>query len=170
MVRQDKITYLITSFNSEGWLTLPKHESILDFLNKHVQSQPFLEDNMQFINQDKYLSDEDMFNQLCDNEYINTYLAQLTMCCVLDRNILPIDDTMNRILSRLGIVSKNQSNEYVYSKIGKYIPVKRSKFLHSNLIKLIKIYCVKEHPNCLECFLQKHCDFSQEKNEWGIEH
>ncbi len=168
MVRQDKITYIITSFNGEGWFELPKQESVVDFLNSHIKYSTLSEANIQHLTQDEYIPDDELYKNLISLDNVDDDLAKLAMCYSFDRDILPVDDSINMVLSRIGVVSRYKTNDENFELLGKYIPVERSKFLHVNLIKIATKFCDEDSPQCESCFFSDYCDYSQHKNEWRI--
>jgi endonuclease III len=170
MVRQDKISYIITCFNSEGWFELPEQESITDFLNARFQEPSLTSEQYQFLTQEMYIPDDELYQYLTNIDGIDEDCAKHVLCYGYNRDIFPVDDSINRVLCRTGVVPTGKSNDEIYHSLGKYIPVERSKFLHTNLNKVSELYCDEHNPKCASCFFQEHCDFAQAKNDWRIEH
>ncbi|MAQ43157.1 MAG: hypothetical protein CMG25_01540 [Candidatus Marinimicrobia bacterium] len=76
-------------------------------------------------------------------------------------NIL-IDDSVIRVLSRLGVVlEKFNQKELIQS-----IPLGRESFLLSNTMIHSEETCKAVNPCCDSCHMNSHCDYYNNKNSW----
>ena len=75
-----------------------------------------------------------------------------------------VDDYMERIFKRIGIISKIEKNPVKI--LTEYIPVNKHDFLKSALLEFSKEYCFENNPCCNSCCFDICCDYNNKKNDW----
>jgi endonuclease-3 len=84
-----------------------------------------------------------------------------TAACValfdLNREIMPVDTHIYRVVGRLGIAGRPRDREATYRALAGIVPEGRSLSLHVNLIRLGRAYCRPSNPLCDTCPIRRLC-------------
>ncbi len=150
MVRQDKITYLITHFSAEnrGFI----HLSIEDWLNSYLFNI-------------KLKSNSSSAGALVDS-HVDDAVDNIKSMAYQSENFVS-DVNSTRMLYRIGVVQTND-NLQTSIDMANFIPFGRSFLLFYNLYSLASELCTAFNPQCNQCELTEICDFYNEKNKWAI--
>jgi endonuclease-3 len=84
-----------------------------------------------------------------------------TAACValfdLNRDVLPVDTHVHRVIGRTGIVGAPGSREATFRALRGLAPEGKSLSLHVNLIRLGRELCRPASPRCEECPIRRNC-------------
>ena len=111
-------------------------------------------------------SDEKIISELTQIKGIGLKTVCIVMCFVLERDILPIDVHVNRILSRIGVVDSQRSPDKMFYSVSPMVPVGKHYYMHMNLIDFGRSTCSARSPKCSRCEIRVHCDYNNKKNYW----
>ena len=156
MVRQDKIAYIITFFQTYG-IEIPSGEAFRPWLDNYI--------HLQFPQIDNFESGNG--GLLIENNDISTKFIE-SIIEMNDRvNVFPANIVNNRIFVRLGIISTSNISE---TKIlmSEYIPYNKHALLFYNVEKIGNIICTPFNPDCNNCGLSEVCDYFNNKNDWRL--
>jgi len=102
-----------------------------------------------------------------DTEAVVDYLKRFrgvgskTAACValfdLEREIMPVDTHIHRVVGRLGIAGRPRDREATYRRLAGIVPEGRSLSIHVNLIRLGRAYCRPSRPLCGTCPVRSRC-------------
>ena len=151
MVRQDKITYIITYFNVLNGQ---------DF--KQIRKKDWLD---RYLLQFKIKLNSSSYGALISSDF--SPILNKIKSMVYDNENFVSDVLSTRLLYRIGIVQSND-NVKVSEEMTKFTPYGRSFFLFYNLHNLSAKICIAFNPMCYKCELTKICDFYNKKNNWKI--
>ncbi len=149
MVRQDKITYLITHFAAEN--------GEFNNLSKEAWLDSYLSNN-------RLKSNSSSVGALVEMDNVDIIDDIKSM---VDYNEIFISDVHStRILYRIGVV-QSDDNSKTSIDMSNFTPFGRSFLLFYNLHKLACEMCTAFNPQCNQCELTGVCDFYNEKNNWA---
>ena len=148
MVRQDKITYLITHFaaENEDFHKFSKETWLNSFLSTN-KLKPKSSSAGALVSMDN----KDIIDDIESMVYLN------------ERFVSEVNST--RILYRLGVVQSNH-NSKTSIDMSNFVPFGRSFLLFYSLHKLAFEICTAFNPRCDQCDLTEVCDFYNKKNNW----
>ena len=194
MVRQDKISHLITGFNSTQLEPIYPNEPLVDLFIRTILSQgskiselnnvsglakqksqsilQFIEwVHSNFKNFDlepiRNWQKERIFSELTAITGIGNKTVSIFICFGLKQSSFPVDVHIHRILTRVGVTSNYKNPDKVFNDVNPFIPVGKEFFLHAHLVEHGKNMCKNSNPNCEDCMFKNHCDYFLRKNEWA---
>ena len=84
----------------------------------------------------------------------------------LPRENIIIDKNILRVMSRIGVVSRNLRRSKIEKELLSSIPFGRELFLLSNTEKHSRELCLMKKPSCDICNMNEQCDYNNKKNMW----
>jgi len=85
--------------------------------------------------------------------------ARCVLMYSLDREVLPVDTHVRRVLSRLGIIRFERLSDKVQNSIQKKVPPELRYKLHVNLVAHGRAICRAHKPRCGSCILSDLCTY-----------
>lgn len=93
-------------------------------------------------------------------------VGRKTAACValfeLERDVVPVDTHVHRVVGRLGVVGNPRSPEETFDRLLSVSPRGRALSLHVNLVRLGRELCRPRTPRCGECPLRRRCAHHRE--------
>ncbi|MCR5261214.1 MAG: hypothetical protein K6C94_05195 [Candidatus Gastranaerophilales bacterium] len=90
---------------------------------------------------------------------IDDNTADLTVAKCFDKTKIYVDEKIQRVFNRIGIIKTNTPKE-TEVQLSRIIPAKYHSDINTKMQLLAKTFCAKEKPLCPFCPLNYYCDFS----------
>jgi endonuclease-3 len=103
----------------------------------------------------------DILKQFTEIKGIGVKTISIVLCFNCRHDIFPVDTHVNRVASRLGLVSEKSSPDRTFKKLDPIIPDGKSLTLHLNMIRHGREVCKSRNPACGECVLLDMCEYGQ---------
>lgn len=129
-------------------------QGILDEVRSESEAEGF---DLEFL---KTKPNEEVYDWLTKPKGIGPKTAHCVMLFSLDRNVLPVDTHIHRILNRLSLVSPASKLSNANKTIQQFVPENSAFSLHVNLLEHGKCTCKKSCPECDECYIESLCAYA----------
>jgi len=106
---------------------------------------------------------EEILDELTSLDGVGVKTASCVLLFSLDRNVCPVDTHVHRTLNRIGLV-KTSAPDKTFREIYQSLPDGIGHQIHTNLIKLGRMYCKPTNPVCKSCPLISICKFESKTN------
>lgn len=104
------------------------------------------------------MAPQEIFDYLTSLPGVGPKSALCVMMCSLDHDVFPVDVNVQRVLERIGALSKGLRHYQAQQIAPKYVPSGRSRELHVGLVEHGRQICVPRLPKCGRCFLVDLCN------------
>ena len=170
MVRQDKITFLISHFECEGILL--SDYTTLDISTLFPNAQQYTDSTLNSSNHGGLPSCKaPVLNNIVNGEIVekqDSIYYDALICLIRDNlDLLPLNQIISRPFIRIGIYSKTLSLIEASKIIGPVIPVGRHRLLYENMKEFSENICTAFNPLCNDCVFSEFCDYNCNNNDWG---
>lgn len=108
----------------------------------------------------KKMNDEEAYEWLDSLPGVGPKVTHCVMMYSLDRNVLPVDTHVHRILTRLGLVAPDSRAEDVSREIQALVPEDEAYSLHVNLVVHGRRTCRADSPKCDDCTIETLCAYA----------
>jgi len=112
--------------------------------------------NLNFL---KELSIEDARNWLTKFNGVGPKTAAIVLCFSLNMPAFPVDTHVYRVTGRIGLRPEKMSVEQAHPHLESVFPPETYYAAHLNLIRLGREICNARKPLCLNCPVNKLCEY-----------
>lgn len=105
------------------------------------------------------------FIKLIDLPGVGRKSANVILSAAFGVNTIAVDTHVNRVSKRLKFVEANANLLQIENRLMQITPAKYLKDAHNYLVLHGRYTCKAIKPKCLECILQKNCEYFKEKNK-----
>ena len=164
MVRQDKITFIISEFkNRKLDFSLLESFKLLHILKRYEE---LFKESRSFLF-DQLIADIGISATLkSKNNQKYKFLNDVVKLYFHGESILPINRNIHRFLVRFGIYPRKFYGNDATKLLSSKIPINRHKLIFENLFVFTTNFCTAFYPNCINCSFKSYCDYSNLKNGW----
>jgi len=104
------------------------------------------------------MSDDEVFDYLLALDGVGAKTAACVALFNLDRDIMPVDTHVHRVVGRLGVVGSPRTPDATFRAVRDLLPEGKALSLHINLITLGRAVCRPSAPQCERCPVRRLCD------------